>query len=65
MGGTETLTAVERIKEEIDRLTEEQSNFLRTATYVGMTPDEAKEYDKRRAGITSLVQELELLEKAL
>jgi hypothetical protein len=57
---SDTIAAVRRIKLEINRLTEEQAEALKTATYVGMIPDEAKEYDKRRSRITELIQELEL-----
>jgi 7-cyano-7-deazaguanine synthase in queuosine biosynthesis len=34
------------------------------AVYVGMTPDEAKEYDDCRRRITQLIQELAALELA-
>lgn len=61
---TETVAAVHRIKQEIDRLTEQQAHALKQATFVGMTPDEAKEYDERRTLITKFIRELELLERA-
>lgn len=61
---TETAAAVHRIKQEIDRLTEQQAHALKQATFVGMTPDEAKEYDERRTLITKFIRELELLERA-
>jgi hypothetical protein len=48
---SDTLGAVQRLKEEIDNLTEQQSEALKMATYVGMTPDEATECDERRARI--------------
>jgi Asp-tRNA(Asn)/Glu-tRNA(Gln) amidotransferase C subunit len=57
-------SAVHRLKEEIDWLTKEQSEALLTATYLGMTPDEAKEYDSRRDKILKLVEQLRQLEKA-
>jgi len=38
-------------------LTEEQSKALKSATYLGMTPDQAKQYDARRKEITQLMQE--------
>lgn len=60
----DTVTAVHRIKEEIDRLTEQQSHALKHTTFVGMTPDEAKDYDERRSQITRLLRQLEALEKA-
>jgi len=61
---TDTLAAIHRIKEEIDRLSEQQKEALKTAIFVGMTPDEAQEYATRRRKITELIQELELLQKA-
>lgn len=57
-----TAELVHRLKEEIDKLTEEQSNALESAVYVGMTPDEAKEYDERRARILKLIDYLAKLE---
>lgn len=55
------MDAVHRVKGEIDRLTEQQSDALKRAIYLGMTTDEAKEYDERQRQITELVQELTLL----
>jgi hypothetical protein len=43
-----TETAVNRIKSEIDRLTEIQTEALKDATYVGMTPEVARECFERR-----------------
>jgi uncharacterized protein YeaC (DUF1315 family) len=61
---SDTVSAVHQLKQEIDTLTEEQAQALRTAVYVGMTPEEAREYDERRQRITQMVQELALLEQA-
>ena len=55
--------AVHGLKEEIDRLTKQQSEALLTATYLRMTRDEAKEYDSRRDKILKLVEQLRQLEK--
>ena len=52
---------VHRLKEEIDRLNQQQSGALKTATYLGMTPDEAQEYDQRRSRITELVRHLSII----
>ncbi len=60
----DTVAAVHRVKEEIDRLTEIQSHALKQATFVGMTPEEAQEYDDRRSQITRLLHQLEALQKA-
>ena len=59
-----TVDAVHRLKQEIDRLTEQQAKALQAAIYLGMTPDQAKEYDERRKQITELISQLSLLEKA-
>jgi endo-1,4-beta-D-glucanase Y len=62
---SDTVSAVHQLKQEIDTLTEKQADALRMAVYVGMTPDEAQEYDERRQRITDLVQQLAVLEQAL
>ncbi len=51
----QTLTA------EITRLSEQQIDAMRTATFVGMTADEARQLEQRRARIRELVRELEVL----
>ena len=58
------LTTVHRLQEEIDRLSAEQIEAMKTATFVGLSTDEAKEYEERRAKILALVEELRLLENA-
>jgi hypothetical protein len=55
---SDTKATVRRIKQEIDRLTGEQSQALKLAVYVGMTPDEAKQYDERLRRIEKLGTEL-------
>lgn len=45
-------------------LSEQQAEALRTATFVGMTSDEANEYDERRRKITDLIQQLALVQKS-
>jgi Ribonuclease G/E len=44
---SQTAEAIHRLKEEIDKLTNQQTEALKTATYLGMTTDEAKEYEQR------------------
>lgn len=56
--------AVRRIKQEIERLTEQQREALKTATYVGMSAEEARHYDALRQRITALFEELRNLETA-
>lgn len=61
---SDTLAAVHSIKQQIDELTKQQMDALKQATYLGMTTDEAKDYDERREQITKLIQELVALERA-
>jgi len=58
-----TVPAIDRIKQEIDQLAEEQEKALQTAIIVGMTPEEAREYGRLRKRITQLVKELLALER--
>jgi hypothetical protein len=55
---------VHRLKQQINELTEEQSEALESAIYVGMTPEEAKKYDARRAKIMQLAAHLQQLSGA-
>jgi hypothetical protein len=55
--------AMDRLKQEIDCLREQQSEALQQAIFVGMKRDEAEEYDQRRTMINQLVEELGKLEK--
>jgi hypothetical protein len=59
-----TTDAIHKLKLEIDHLTQLQTDAIKSATFVGMTPDEAKEYDARRENIFKLVQQLQALEKS-
>jgi hypothetical protein len=60
-----TVSEVQRLKHEIDRLTRLQADALQHAIYLGMTPNEAKEYDERRSMLTRLVEQLGALTQAL
>lgn len=62
---SDRMDAVRRLRQEIHRFSEEQANALKSVTYLGMTPHEAKEYEERRSRIINLIHELELLDKAL
>jgi hypothetical protein len=57
-----SVDALQRMRQEIERLTTEQSEALKTATYLGMTAAEAQTYDARRKRITELVERLRLCE---
>jgi hypothetical protein len=60
----EHLNTVNRLREEIDRLTGEQIEAMKTATFRVLTTDEGKEYEARRAKILELVEQLRILEEA-
>jgi hypothetical protein len=60
---SEKVTAIRRLKQEIERLTVMQSDALKAATYLGMTPDRLRDCGQRRRNIGKLIQELALLEK--
>jgi len=60
---SQRLEAIHLLKEEIDRLTEQQTNALTAATYLGMTTDEDKQYEERREKILRYVQDLKMLEE--
>ena len=64
-GPSDREKTVHRLKEEIGRLTKQQTEALQSATYLGMSPEEAKQYDARRARILKLVEQLHQLEEAI
>jgi len=56
-------SAIKRMTEEIYSLAEEQTKALKAATFLGMTTNEANEWDSRRGRIRHLVTEIEQLQK--
>jgi hypothetical protein len=56
--------AIQKLKEQIRLLTEQQAEALKTATFAGMTATQAKEYDQGRVSLTTLNKQLEYLEEA-
>jgi hypothetical protein len=52
------------LREEVMSLTEQQSEALKDAIYLGMTPAQAKAYDERRKRITRLMQDISVLQQA-
>ena len=52
-GGRE---AILRLNQEINQLTEQQTEALKRATFLGMTTAEAEAYDARRVQITQLLR---------
>lgn len=55
---------VRKITEEIDRLTEQQTHALKSATFIDMTSEQAQEYDSRRGRIAKLAEQLIQIEKS-
>jgi hypothetical protein len=58
-----TSAAARALRRQIDRLLKEQSNTLQEATYVGMTTDEAKEFEVRHLKIVDLLEQLRSSER--
>ena len=52
---------LEHLRNEINRLTQQQENALRMAVYVGMTEKESAGYDRRHSDIKALVQQMRTL----
>ena len=52
---------IERLTSEISRLSQQQSEALGMEALVGMTEDEAREFEQRRRTIGELVGELAML----
>jgi hypothetical protein len=55
---SETVAAIYKLNQDIDSLSEQQAEALKTATFVGMTSDEVIEYDKRGEKITEMIRRL-------
>jgi hypothetical protein len=60
----ETLPDAERIRQELERLAEEQNKALEMAIYVGMNRAEQKQYDERHQKIVTLLRRLTNLDAA-
>ncbi len=48
----------EGVHKEIDRLLDRQTDALKSATFLGMTREEARDYDNRRSRIYQLIRKL-------
>jgi hypothetical protein len=55
---------IHRLHDEIHCLTEEQTDAMETETFIGLTKDETRAYEFRRARIANLIRQLRLLEAA-
>ena len=58
-----TVAAIDKLKQDIHSLSEQQAEALKTATFVGMTSDEVIEYDKRGEKIKEMIRQLTFLQK--
>lgn len=54
MGPFKGSDAIRRLKQEIQELTDQQTEARKMAALVGMTPAEAEQYDDRRSRIAKL-----------
>lgn len=61
---SDTIAMVERLNQEIQELKEKQIAALKTATYTGMTPEQAKDYDALRKQITELINRMIRLQQS-
>ena len=52
-----------RLKEEIARLTREQNEAIKSATFLGMTPQQQQKFHIRRRRITALMEQLAIFEE--
>ena len=52
---------IRHLAAEINRLTQQQLDALRNATFFGMTEGDVREFQNRRKGIRELVRELEVI----
>jgi hypothetical protein len=64
-GPLQTSQTIHGLKQEINNLTTLQTEALQKAVFVGMTPDEAKEYDERRTRISKYIRDLKVLQESL
>ena len=58
-----TVAAILQLKQDIDLLSDQQSAAQKNATFLGMTPDEVIEYNKRGEARTKLIRQLTQLQK--
>ena len=55
---SETVKIRQRLRSEIDHLREQQCTVLQLATYLGMTPHQAKEFEERSKRLFKVFEEL-------
>ena len=55
------LTQFDHLTSQIHRLTDQQQEALRLATFGGMTEDEVREYENRAKQLSDLVNEFRML----
>lgn len=62
---SDRLAEMHRLRHQIEQLTQQQTEALNAAVYVGMSPAEVTAYDDRHSQIVGLMQQLAELEKSL
>jgi hypothetical protein len=60
---TDVNTTINRLKEQVERLREEHSQAIKSATYLGVTREQALENDARRKRISALYSQIAELER--
>ena len=63
MGDASTSAAISRLKQEMDSLRQQQRDALDQATFVGMTSDEAIDFDERSDKVLRLLQQVSILQE--
>lgn len=61
---SDPLDVIERLRSQVAALSDLQSKAIKHAIYVGMNPDQANEYDRRRQEITRLMIEIATIQEA-
>ena len=59
------IATIRRLKQQSEDLTETQIAEMKRATYTGMSPQQAKEYDARRERINELMSQVAQLQQSL
>lgn len=61
---SDSLAVIQRLQEQVMALIDIQYKMLQDAIYLGMSPDESHEYERRRRKITRLLNEISLVQQA-
>ena len=61
---SELITDIHLLKQEIERLIQEQNEALRSAAFIGISAEEAKAQDERRRRISELTRQLRQMQQS-